>query len=231
LRNAGFKLSLAILAGYAVYALWPGLDLAVTRLFFDGNGFPVQQMRGVEAVRMALYIAEDVVPFVALGLAFAARRGVLGLGRRDWVYAFSLFVTGPGLMANVITKPIWGRARPRAIVEFGGTLEYTQPWQFSDQCRAGCSFVSGEMAGATALALVLGMVLLANRAAMGPVARGLAWACIAAIPAFTAWQRIAAGRHFLSDVVFGALFTLALASLLRLAFRRPPLPSGVDSER
>jgi hypothetical protein len=173
LRNAGFKLSLAILAGYAVYALWPGLDLAVTRLFFDGNGFPVQQMRGVEAVRMALYIAEDVVPFVALGLAFAARRGVLGLGRRDWVYAFSLFVTGPGLMANVITKPIWGRARPRAIVEFGGTLEYTQPWQFSDQCRAGCSFVSGEMAGATALALVLGMVLLANRAAMGPVARGL----------------------------------------------------------
>lgn len=220
LKSAGADLgllALTIVAAYGAFALFPGLDRLVSSLFYNGQGFAVEQIRAVEAVRIALHSAENVVPFVALALCGVAvwRGPILRLGATDWLYGLCVFVIAPGLMANVITKPLWGRARPANILEFGGTLQYSQPWQFSDQCQAGCSFVSGEMAGATALALVLAMILQANPA-VG--IRAVLWSVIWAIPCFTAWQRIAAGRHFLSDVVFGCLFTLVLASLVSLLF-------------
>jgi membrane-associated phospholipid phosphatase len=44
------------------------------------------------------------------------------------------------------------------------------------------------------------------------------------LPLAVALQRIAAGRHFLSDTVFAVLFTLLLALGLSLLLRRMPRP-------
>lgn len=222
-RRTPFVLILVIAAAYGVFFLFPGLDLATSRLFFDGRVFPVQGNPVVEAIRRTLYAAEDLAALLALmiGLTAAWREGpVLRLQVRDWAFGFCVFALGPGLMANVVTKRLWGRARPWNVTEFGGTLHYSQPWQFSDQCQIGCSFVSGEMAGATALVVVLIMVLHANRQMIGYMAHRLAAVVLWAIPLFTAWQRIASGKHFLSDVVFAALFVLFLTSLLALLFQR-----------
>lgn len=219
--SAPVLLALWCIAALAVFVALPGADIATSRLFFDGTTFPVQENRAVEGVRLALYVAEDIAALVTLlitAIALWGKRQVLGLTARDWLFGFGVFALGPGLLVNGILKPVWGRARPWRVAEFGGPLTYTQPWQISDQCHGGCSFVSGEMAGAVALAIVLIMIMRANRIAMGKIGYGFGLAIAAALPLVTGWQRIAAGKHFLSDVVFAALFVALLASVLSRLF-------------
>jgi lipid A 4'-phosphatase len=223
-----------VVAG-GLFTVFPTVDLVVSGLFFDGQVFPIQQSHWVEAIRLGLYASEYIGAFAALGLAIMCvwRKGaILRLDARDWFYGFSVFVLGPGLLVNGILKRDWGRARPWQVAEFGGPAHFSQPWQISDQCLTNCSFVSGEMAGACALALLLALILRANRAV---ILLGVYWAGVAvvlAIPMFTAWQRIAAGRHFLSDVVFAALFVTLLASLLeRLFYRKARMSTAVDIPR
>jgi lipid A 4'-phosphatase len=142
-----------VLASALFWAV-PGLDLAVSGFFYDGAGFPVRSTKWFETIRLTLYAAEDAAAVVTLALGIVtAWRGVavLKLAARDWFYAFGVFALGPGLVVNGILKRFWGRARPSAVVEFGGTAQFTPPWQIADQCPKNCSFVSGEMAGAVAL--------------------------------------------------------------------------------
>jgi lipid A 4'-phosphatase len=210
----------------------PALDLSVSGLFFDGTGFPVRSIRWIEAIRLTLYAAEDVAAAVTLVLGLVTVwRGikVVRLAARDWFFAFGVFALGPGLVVNGILKRFWGRARPSAVVEFGGTAQFTPPWQIADQCPNNCSFVSGEMAGAVALAILLLMVVATNRAALGRAGYRAAVLAIAAVPLFTAWQRVAAGQHFLSDVVLGGLVVVLIAALLRrLVYPAGPRASAVD---
>lgn len=206
--------ALALAAGVFIAA--PGLDLATSRLAFDGAGFPVARIAWVEAIRMALYWAEDIAGLAAFPLAFwAARRGaVMGQGARVWLFQGLVFLAGPALLVNGILKPLWGRPRPYHILDFGGDQAFQPIWQTLGPCTRSCSFTSGEMAGATALTLMALMLLAANRDRLTPVLHraGLALA-IFPMP-FTAVQRIAAGKHFLSDVVCSALAVGLLASLL-----------------
>jgi lipid A 4'-phosphatase len=223
---------IGLVVAMALFWAVPGLDLAVSGWFYDGAGFPVRSTRWIEAIRLTLYAAEDAAAVVTLGLALlTVWRGitVVRLAARDWFYAFGVFAVGPGLVVNGILKRFWGRARPSAVVEFGGTAQFTPPWQISDQCERNCSFVSGEMSGAVAVAILLLMVAAANRAALGrPVYRAAVFA-IAAVPLFTAWQRVAAGQHFLSDVVLGGLIVVLIAALLRrLVYPSGPGASAVD---
>ena len=214
-------LVLALIAASVAFVAFPAVDLAVSGLFFDGTAFPVEANRGIEAIRLALYAAEDLAAAVTLGLTIlTARRGlaILRLGARDWFYAFGVFAVGPGLLVNGILKPVFGRARPFQVEAFGGPAPFTQAWAICDRCQGNKSFVSGEVAGAVALAIMFGMILVANRAALGRAGWRLGWIAIAALPLFTAWQRIAAGRHFLSDVVLAALMTALVATILARQF-------------
>ena len=223
---------IGLVVATALFWAVPGLDLAVSGWFFDGAGFPVRSTSWIEAIRLTLYTAEDAAAVVTLVLALlTVWRGitVVRLAARDWFYAFAVFALGPGLVVNGILKRFWGRARPSAVVEFGGTAQFTPPWQIADQCPKNCSFVSGEMSGAVALAILFWMVVWANRAALGP--RGVRAGLIAAavVPLFTAWQRVAAGQHFLSDVILAGLIVVLIAALLRrLVYPSGPGASAVD---
>ena len=207
-------LLLLVAAGFAAF---PGIDLAVSGYFFDGSTFPVQQNRLIEQVRLLLYGAENLGAAASLLAALWAgwrSRAVFGMWARDWAYGFAVFALGPGVLVNGVLKPLWGRARPDHITAFGGTAEFTPFWQISDQCTHNCSFTSGEASGSAALAILLGLLITANRTRLGPFYRpGLA--LTACIPLFTLWQRVAAGRHFLSDVVFGVLLVVLLAVALQ----------------
>jgi lipid A 4'-phosphatase len=205
----------------AIFTLWPGIDLWASGMFFDGSGFPVQTIPGVEAVRQLFYWAEDGAGVAAFPLAlWAARRGaVLGQGARAWTYQGLVFLLGPLLAVNGVIKPLWSRPRPYLISDFGGTELFQPIWQLHGTCPRNCSFTSGEMAGAVALSLMAVMLARANKdrlAGAYPLALGLA---LLPVP-FTAWQRLAAGRHFLSDEVFSMLIVGLIAVLLAPMLRR-----------
>ena len=214
-----WALLLATLLASAAFAAFPTLDLATARLFNDGSSFPIAANRPVEALRMTLYAAEDA-GFLLTLILILRRRPFLNLQPRQWLGQMLLFLLGPGLIVNGILKPFWGRARPFQITEFGGPAAFSRAWQVSDQCCGYKSFASGEMAGATALAICLTIILRANRLALG---RNLYWMGLgiaALLPLVTAWQRMAAGRHFLSDIVISALLVSLLAALLHRVLRR-----------
>ncbi len=210
-------LLLATILASAVFAAWPALDLATARLFYDGTTFPIAANRPVEALRVTLWAAEDA-GFVACLVLALRRRRVLGLTPRDWLNQTLVFLLGPGLLVTVILKPIWHRARPFQTVEFGGTSPFTRAWQIGADCCGNRSFVSGEAAGAMALAIGLTLILMRNRGRLGSGVYRLGLSITWAVPLVTAWQRMAAGRHFLSDVVLASLLVALLAAVLH---RRP----------
>ncbi len=216
-------LGLTLLVASALFAAVPAVDLAASHLFYDGSAFPVAQNRLIEALRLTLYGAEDLAAVLTLGLALVTGwtgRALWRLAPRDWLFSFAVFAAGPGLLVNGILKPLWGRARPDAVAEFGGMARFTPAWAISDQCQADCSFVSGEMAGAVALAVLFGLLARGGRAV---------WALVWIIPLFTAWQRVAAGRHFLSDVVLSAVMVALIAAVLARLFYPVRAPaSAVD---
>lgn len=219
-----------IVAVLVLFALFPRIDIAVTALFWDGGDFPVASMGWVEILRDGLWnlalLTFGLSLFFLLRSAVTARP-VWGVPVQVWAFCTALFVAGPGVLVNVLLKEHWGRARPDQTTFFGGEARFTPPWQITDQCLRNCSFVSGEVAGATALAIVLCVLIWVWR---NRVARGWVWAVLALaplLPALSALQRIAAGRHFLSDALLAMLFTVALALILYPALVRRAGPGRI----
>lgn len=219
-RRIGVLLG-AITASFVLFALWPNLDLLVTAQFHDPVlGFSAADTGWPNLMRLAVWRVSELVLVVSIGaLVYGVirRRDVLGLPRRIWVFVLVLYTLGPGLLVDVVLKPAWGRARPANVLEFGGTLDFTPPTQIADECARNCSFVSGEVSGAVALAVALMLILTHLRDRMTAMVCRVAIVLIMAVPVLIALQRIAAGRHFLSDAIFAALFTLLVAAILDAA--------------
>ena len=205
----------------ALFALWPQLDLLVSGYFFDGTRFPVETNTTIEALRNLLW---DLTIFVALSsiviriATTILRDSILGLSTQHWQLIVFTFVMGPGLLVNGVLKRYWGRARPADILQFGGSHNFTPPYQMADQCASNCSFVSGEVAATMALTVTMLLILSGLRRRLQPVlfrlGQGVAWALLA----LCALQRVAAGRHFLSDVILAALFVALIAAILARFF-------------
>ena len=207
-----------------VFGIWPGIDLAVTGYFHDpslpgARGFAIRQSAWVEAPRNLLWDATLLMPLLALLLlGWSLWRKASGW---FWGYILALFLIGPGLIVNAGFKAYWGRARPSNVIDFGGTAQFTPAWQISDQCAKNCSFVSGEGAGATALTIALLLILLRYRSRIATPLYRTAQALALASLVFVGWQRVAAGGHFLSDVLLSMLLISLIAAILaRLMLNR-----------
>ncbi len=208
----------ALSSAMAVFAAWPGIDLAVSGVFArEGAGFPLARSGLAALGRSGVWVLSYTVVIVALAMALArpfVKR--VDMVRRDWrlwlwparIWGFVLgvYLVGPWLITDVILKAHWGRARPRDVVEFGGALDFTPAFQVSDACAANCSFVSGEGAGATALGLALWVI---GRHALGP-GRGVA-AVALGVALVGSVLRVMTGGHFLSDIVFAAFEVVGVA--------------------
>jgi lipid A 4'-phosphatase len=212
------KMTLGLLAASAlvllIFGFWPQIDLATSALFFDGTTFPLATDPWNNALRSFLRVTPFLPPLFGLGVLLAQRwlpELVLSLGRREWGAILATFLLGPGLLVNRGFKAYWGRARPHQVSEFGGDAMFTPPHVWTDQCAANCSFVSGEVSAVAALAVALIILLAANRARLGKgvTQAGMVIACV--LPLLSAFQRISAGAHFLSDSILAVLFTLLVA--------------------
>lgn len=220
-----------ILSGFAVFAIWPEIDLGVSGAFHDpATGFAVAGNPVTEALRQAIWNTAIVFCVAAaLGTVLGAAGRPILLPTRAWGFVLSLYVLGPGLMVEMLTKPLWGRARPVQVTEFGGHFPFSPPNELVGLCEQNCSFVSGEVSGATvtALGLLLLRAQLRHRLSrrVSIVLLVSAWC----LPPLVALQRVAAGRHFLSDAVFAVLFTLLLALALNVLLR--PLAEKSSTQR
>jgi lipid A 4'-phosphatase len=152
-----------------------------------------------DALHVVAYSGARLLGFAALVLAIVAasqKRPVAGLKARAWMFLFLGLVIGPGMVANGLFKDHWGRARPHDIVEFGGAMHFSRALVPVDECSRNCSFVAGDAAFGfylPAIAYVVGLGALF----------GLA--------------RLAAGAHFLSDVLFAAVFMQGVLAALYAA--------------
>lgn len=200
---------LLVAASIAVFLLFPGLDVWVSGWFYQpGAGFAAGGARVFTLLHDGVPYLLAAVMLAATGL-FAANliRGTnhLQLRLRGMVFVLLALALGPGVLANVVLKDNWGRARPSHLVEFGGQSRFTPPLVVSDQCDHNCSFVAGD---ASAGFFLLAFALLARRH------RGLAIAGALAVGIGLGMVRVIQGGHFLSDVLFAGWFVGGLVWLL-----------------
>ena len=108
----------------ALFLAVPGIDLAVSGLFYDSaQGFfladwpPLRLVEGLVPWLVRLMIVGAVVAAAWLVLL---GRPLWRLDRKALVFLVAATALGPGLIANTLLKDHWGRARPYQIAEFGG---------------------------------------------------------------------------------------------------------------
>lgn len=198
--------ALALLAA-APFLVEPEIDLVVARWFWHAQGDRFASPTGwfwpiyVGLTPLVYAVAAAVA---ALG-AYNLLRGRLlfGLDARTAAFILLSLALGPGLVTEIALKDHWGRARPRDIVEFGGTSRFTPAFQPSDQCARNCSFVSGHAALTFAFAP---FALLA-----APRRRRAALAAVIGAGLFIGAMRMAQGAHFLSDVIFAGFVVVGIA--------------------
>lgn len=202
------------LAGLAAAALllflFPGIDLAFSRLFYSpdtgfiGAGLAARRL-AEESVPLAVCALAALVAVAGLRLARSGRP-LWRLDRKALVFIVVSTALGPGLVANVVLKDHWGRARPFQVAEFGGARQFTAAPLRADQCAHNCSFVSGHAALAFSL---IGIAWLLPT----PRARRLGAAAALGYGAAIGLLRIAAGHHFLSDVFYAGLVSCGTSRL------------------
>jgi lipid A 4'-phosphatase len=210
--------TILIVLTFAVFSIWPSLDIAVSALAYDPiKGFWINQTQLSGTVRSFIWNLSNLMVFVAViafAWSFVSKRPVQAPPRRAWVFILLLYALGPGLMVNGILKEYWGRARPADIVEFAGMARFTPPIQITDQCAHNCSFVSGEASAAMAFALSVLLILRYFRPRLAPLTYRLGQATTGVLVCIAAAQRIVTGRHFFSDTILAILLVLLIALVL-----------------
>ena len=145
------RILLALVAGLVVvgvvFAVWPDLDLAVTRLFYHQvfiGGSPIGRL-----VRDFFRVTPFLVLIAFAALYFARRFGFAVRWAPDGRSVFFLVASiaiGTALIVNLGMKDHLHRPRPSHVREFGGTDEFRPWYRFDGACRKNCGFASGEAA-------------------------------------------------------------------------------------
>jgi lipid A 4'-phosphatase len=224
-QQQALSLSAMAVVVFVIFGIWPGLDLWVSGLFFASKtGFDGFASGSWNQLRLMIWRVSELVlalSILAYLIQLIAPFPLLRAMRRLTGFTAALYLLGPGLLVDVLLKPVWGRARPAQVTEFGGTLAFSPPHVPSHECSSNCSFVAGEMAGAVALAVVLFLVLDRLKSRISLSHQRIAQGLILLVPLFVGVQRIAAGRHFLSDVLLSTIFVLLCAVLLKTLILQP----------
>jgi lipid A 4'-phosphatase len=210
-RTILIALIVALAAVLAIFAIWPGLDLAVSRDFYvDGHfsGSGAAAKFGRDFFRTA-----PLALLIVMLIAYAVRR--LGgsvpyapSGRAALFLAATMTI-GPGLIVNLGMKDHLHRPRPVHVQDFGGEAPFKPWYAFDGACEKNCAFSSGEAAQAF---WMVAPALLAP-----PPWRPLAVAAALAFGFGASLLRLAFGGHFLSDVTVGALIALIVVFAVKRA--------------
>ncbi|WCN10296.1 phosphatase PAP2 family protein [Marinomonas mediterranea] len=189
-----------------LFSVWPELDLYVSGLFYDSatSSFPANDNSFVKFIYWIFKEMPAVIVPVLLGLCvltlFKTGPEWSKVHKRKWYFMLAFLLIGPGIIVHTGFKDNWDRARPRHVVEFGGSKQFTPPLVVSDQCKKNCSFVSGHAAMGFAF-IALGWVLKSRPWLFFGLGLGL----------FVGGIRVLQGGHFLSDIIFSGFICYASA--------------------
>jgi lipid A 4'-phosphatase len=205
MNRTGLVIALAIAAVVGVvFAIRPDLDLKLAASFFDpGHGgfwrsFHPAWLRARDvATWLIALVAFPAVAAPAMKLLRPSQP--LKIPGRAIVLMLTTLALAPGVVANLVLKEHWGRPRPIDVGEFGGDEHFRPWWDPRGDCPKNCAFVAGEPSGA--------FWTLAPAAVAPPQWRALASGAALAFGAAVGFQRMAAGAHFFTDVVFAGVFT------------------------
>jgi lipid A 4'-phosphatase len=227
--NRAGSTELALLVGLAILSTIlfasSSIDIAALRGFHHPEAtdhWPLARQLPWSAIyRLASAIT---VTLVAIGLA-AIAAGTLRkrpMWCRYGVFLLLALVLGPGLVVNAVFKAHWDRPRPREIVEFGGPLQYAAaPLRGAE----GKSFPCGHCS----VGYLLGVGWWVWRRRRPALARASLALGIGA-GAILGLGRMAAGGHFLSDVIWSGLLVFAVTHVLYYYVLRIPAHEGGNVE-
>ncbi len=182
------------------------LDRASMSLFFDSGNPTDHWPADSEPWSRILYHAAPIITgaiatFSLSLILFPKRFRGFTDARMAGILLLVSTALGPGLLVNAVFKDNWGRPRPRETVDFGGTHSYVPAFVYNSKGN-GKSFPCGHCS--VGFVIAAPAVLLASRRAR------YALIGIATILGFSLGiARMAAGGHFLSDVLAAGLITFA----------------------
>ena len=176
-----------------VFVFFPDIDLAVSKLFYNGNKFPLNNTLFDYIFYYSIkpiIILISIVSIVIFLYNTFNKKNLFNITKRNILYLLLILSIGPGLIVNATLKENWGRARPLQTIEFGGNKTFTPAFVISNQ--DGYSFSSGHAAAAFSL---VGISLLMRKRKKTLFTITFIYAIFVSI------SRIAVGGHFLSDVI------------------------------
>jgi len=203
----------------ALFVVFPNLDTTISSWFYvDGRGFPAETNALLNTIRN---VGRNTTRIIGLGVFALVLATLLAPRRIPIAPRATLFLTltllvGPLILVDFTMKEVWGRARPRDVVDFGGAFDFSRAWEMVRNCSGNCSFVSGE---ASASFWLIALAFVAPPRWRLPV--GLATALFALVMSL---NRVAFGGHFMSDVVLAWLLTFLVIALVHRIVAAPDGP-------
>ena len=200
-----------------IFVGFPQIDIIVSALFYK----PEQNFL-LRDTPLHLFVDSWIRPSITyLAVAFVVAcvyklfRGKSPIKRSFNIVAFlfSSFLLGPVLLVNGLLKEFIGRARPKNIIEYGGTKIFSPAYFPADQCETNCSFVSGD--AAVAFSTIAFALIFKGKLRFQLVAIALSFGVLVSI------YRLGTGAHFLSDTVLSGLFCILIILILeRMLLRK-----------
>ncbi len=197
------------LVGSVVFA-YPSLDIAAARVFFRPDSMDhwplARELPWSVLYRAAPWITASLVlgGLVVLAAGFARNRIPW---RRHAIFLILSVVIGPGLLINAVFKDHWARPRPREIVQFGGPLQYVRAPLPGNE--SGASFPCGHCS--VGFLYGAGWWIWRKRS---PLAAQASLAVGVVVGTSLGFGRMAAGGHFLSDVIWSAILAYGICHVL-----------------
>lgn len=195
----------SLLIGIAAIT-FPQIDIDISKLFYDSSqGFLYNQAMWVEVIFRGIpIITIIIVSFLILGISakFFMCHNKSECLKSPLFFLLLTLSLGPGLCVNLILKENFGRARPREIIEFNGTKQFSPAGHYVSQCDTNCSFSSGHAAMGFYFTSLAWIVPLRKRALTFTL--GTLFGTIVGV------GRIAQGGHFFSDVIFSFIIVMII---------------------
>lgn len=195
----------------------PDIDLMVSGWFrHNDSGFIWRDSALANLAHEGIQIGARLLAVIILAsVIYCAwkRTRLFGWDRQQWLFLLGALVVGPALVANVMLKDNWGRARPVSIEQFGGTRSFSPALMLSNECHTNCSFVAGDAA--------IGYYLHTVAYIVAPRRRRLALGAGIMAGVLGGVLRIGMGAHFFSDVLFAGLFMLAASAFTHMLVYGP----------
>jgi len=205
-------LILVVVATALTVPFWvTDLDIRAAGLFFHPdnpqNLWPEEQ----HGLWLFLYKAIPILVNILLlgclgGLAFYGNRPNARRVRRMVLFVLFSVILGPGLVVNGIFKDHYGRPRPRQVEQFQGHLVYQPPGMPGAE---GKSFPCGHCS----VGYLAWVFYFLTRRKKPLLAFGILLFAIF-LGVLVGVGRMAAGGHFLSDVLWSGIFSYAVCALL-----------------